>query len=100
MAQPTSIQSLSFGHRNSNCGNMKDCFNTIVYTYDQDAEILRWFCPLELNSRCRSAGRFGGIRDWLLGTSEFREWRGGEGGSDGAVFFCYGGPGVGKTYLW
>jgi len=79
---------------------MKGCFNTITYTNNQDAEILRWFSPLEPNSRRRGTSQFNAIRDWLLGTSEFREWRGGEGGTDGAVFFCYGDPGVGKTYLW
>ena len=100
MAQPTPIHSVSFGDSNSNCGNMNDCFNTITYTYDRDKEILRWFCPLELNSGCQDTTQFDGIRNWLLGTSEFREWRGGEDGTDRAVFFCYGDPGVGKTYLW
>jgi len=34
-------------------------------------------------------------------TEEFRRWSGlsGEGECDGAVIFCYGDPGVGKTFI-
>jgi len=43
--------------------------------------------------------RFEGVGDWILRTSEFREWRGDESGADRAVLFCSGNLGVGKTYL-
>ena len=43
--------------------------------------------------------RLDGVGNWLLETKEFREWRSKEGGADKAVLFCYGDPGVGKTYL-
>jgi len=35
-------------------------------------------------------------------TEEFRRWcgSGGEGGGDEVVMFCYGNPGVGKTFFW
>jgi len=35
-------------------------------------------------------------------TKEFRRWCGlsGEGGGDEEVMFCYGNPGVGKTFVW
>jgi len=41
------------------------------------------------------------IGNWLLDTKEFREWYNGSenGGSDHAALFCYGDPGVGKSYI-
>ena len=41
--------------------------------------------------------KLGGVGGWLLETSEFQEWRSGEG--DGAVLFCSWDPGAGKKYL-
>jgi len=60
-----------------------------------------WLSPLEPKNRHQGlrTDRFGGVGDWLLETSGFREWRGGQGGADKAVLFCSGDPGVGKTYL-
>jgi len=57
--------------------------------------------PLEPNTRHQGVrtNRFDGVGDWLLETSEFREWKGGDGGADKAALFCSGNPGVGKTYL-
>jgi len=43
--------------------------------------------------------RHEGAGEWFLKTSEFQEWRRGEGGAYKAVLFCSGDPGVGKTYL-
>jgi len=62
---------------------------------------MRWLSPLEPGNRHDGVRttRFEGVGDWLLGTGEWREWRGGEGGADGQVLFCSGNPGVGKTYL-
>ena len=44
-------------------------------------------------------GRVDGVGGSLLETNEFLEWRSGEGGVDKAIMFCYGNPGVGKTFL-
>ena len=46
-------------------------------------------------------GRVNGVGEWFIQTEEFRRWSGfeGEGGSDETVLFCYGDPGVGKTYI-
>ena len=62
---------------------------------------MRWLSPLEPDNRHRGVrtNRSEGAGDWLLRTSEFREWRRGEGRADRAVLFCSGDPGVGKTYL-
>ena len=100
MAQTSYMQSVSFGNDNFNCGNISGSFNTIN-TCDEDERIMRWLSPLEPNKRHEgvSSERFGGVGDWLLEVSEFREWRCSEGGVDTAVLFCSGNPGVGKTYL-
>jgi hypothetical protein len=39
---------------------------------------MRWLSPLEPNNRHQGVrtDRFDGVGDWLLETSEFREWRG------------------------
>ena len=98
MAQPP--YSVSFGDGKANCGNIASGFNGI-YMSDDDARIMRWLSPLEPNIRHQGVRteRFDGIGDWLLETSEFREWRDSEGGAGKAVLFCSGNPGVGKTYL-
>ena len=97
MAQNT--QSITFGGNNAQCGNIINSFNT--GGPDENSEIMRWLSPLEPNIRHQGvrAGRFGSVGGWLFETSEFREWRDGEGGGDKAVLFCSGNPGVGKTYL-
>lgn len=100
MSQNMHIQSLNFGHGNTNCGNQTTITNTTVYESDECAQILHWLSPLKPNDRHQgvSTDRFDGVGDWLLETREFREWRGG-GGADKAILFCSGGPGVGKTHL-
>ena len=62
---------------------------------------MRWLSPLEPGNRHHGvrSNRFEGVGNWLLETSEFRKWRGGASGADQAVLFCFGNPGVGKTYL-
>ena len=62
-----------------------------------------WLSPLEpqiqhLNIRNRRVDEVG---DWLLQTEEYQNWLGGihEGESNGTALFCYGDPGVGKTYI-
>jgi len=101
MAQTTSTKTVTFGDGNTACGNISNSFNTTIYNSEEDKEIMHWLSPLEPGDRHHGvrADRFGGIGDWFLEESEFREWWGGEGGADKAVLFCSGNPGVGKTYL-
>ena len=98
MAQTANAHSIKFGDGNANCGIITDSFNTTINKSDKNAEIMRWLSPLEPNNRHQGvrSSRFEGAGDWLLETSEFREWREGEGGANKAVLFC---SGVGKTYL-
>ena len=101
MAQTTPTQWINFGDNNAHCGNTIGSYNTTVYKSDDDEQIMRWLSPLEPTARHQGLrnDRFDGVGDWLLETSEFREWRGGEGGADQAILFCSGNPGVGKSYL-
>ena len=100
MAQITS-NSMSFGDGNKDCGNIDISRHTTINYSNNDAKIMRWLSPLEPDSRHHSVrtNRHGGVGDWLLETSEFREWRRGGSGADKAVLFCSGNPGVGKTHL-
>ena len=86
---------------NANCGNVIGSFNNTFYNPNEDAQIMRWLSPLDPKIRHQGVrdDRFDGVGDWVLDTSEFREWRGGEGGTDKAVLFSSGNPGVGKTFL-
>ena len=61
---------------------------------------MHWLSPLEPNSRHQAVrtSRFGGVGDWFLETSEFREWRRGQ-DRDMTVLFCSGNPGVGNEVM-
>ena len=93
--------SVSLGDANADSGNIINSFNNTFNMSDEDGHIMRWLSPLEPNKRHQGVrtDRFAGVGDWLLETSEFREWRGSEDGADKAILFCSGNPGVGKTYL-
>ena len=70
---------------------------------DDRSQILTWLSPLEPGLRHQDIrdSRVDDVGKWLLQTEEFRSWRAGSGGgeSNDAVLFCYGDPGVGKTYI-
>ena len=70
---------------------------------NEKSEILAWLSPHEPQRRHKEirANRVNEVGDGLLQTQEYRNWLGGihEGDSDGSALFCYGSPGVGKTYI-
>ena len=71
---------------------------------DEKSEILAWLSPLEPQIRHHDirTRRIDQVGDWLLQTEEYRSWFGGMTGgkkSNGSALFCYGDPGVGKTYI-
>ena len=70
---------------------------------DEKSQILAWLSLLEPQRRHHDirTRRFNEVGDWLLQTEEYQNWFRGihEGKSDGSALFCYGGPGVGKTYI-
>jgi len=85
--------------------NVANSFNTTVYNFihDDEANILAWLSPLEPWTRHRDIGaqRVDSIGASLLETEEFRRWSSGgvNDGSNHPVLFCYGNPGVGKSYI-
>ena len=72
---------------------------------DNRSEILAWLSPLDPKLRHQDiqSRRVENVGEWLLQTEEFRRWYAGGGGEgsecDNAVLFCYGDPGVGKTFI-
>ena len=95
-----------FGHYiNDNNTNSFNIHNVVNYptVADEKSEILAWLSPLEPQRRHHhiQASRIDEVGDWLIQTEEYRNWFGGIGGgnSAGSALFCYGDPGVGKTYL-
>ena len=97
--------SVTIGNNNNNCNNetyyRNNTFNLNNIIADENPEIMKWLSPLDPRGRHHDVrtDRVDGVGSWLLETNEFREWRGNEGGAEKAVLFCYGDPGVGKTYL-
>jgi len=89
---------------NINLFNNNHSFNNIVNYNTETTEghqILQWLSLLEPQQRHQGARteRLDGIGNWVLETSEFREWSGAEDGCVEPVLLCGGDPGVGKTYL-
>ena len=86
----------------SNNTNSFNVQNNFVVADDR-SPLLTWLSPLEPRLRHRDIQerRVDNVGEWLLQTEEFRSWHAGsgEGESDKAVLFCYGGPGVGKTFI-
>ena len=90
---------------NNNSFNNTNSFNVSNYstTTDDRPQILTWLSPLEPRLRHRDIqeSRVEKVGEWVLETEEFKSWytSSGGSGSDNAVLFCYGGPGVGKTFI-
>ena len=85
--------------------NTNSFLNTTVnFTVaDERSNILTWLSPLNPKARHQDVRnkRIENVGEWVLQTEEFRSWHAGSGGSesDNAVLFCYGNPGVGKTFI-
>jgi len=99
MSQPTIHgNSNSFNHANSYNNVWNNC--TIA---DDRSPLLAWLSPLEPKLRHQDIRerRVENVGEWLMQTEEFRGWHDchSEGGSDKEVLFCYGAPGVGKTFI-
>ena len=89
---------------NINCFNNTNSFNKVwnnCTVADEKSQILAWLSPLEPQIRHYDiqTRRVDEVGDWLIQAQEYRDWFGGGGNSDGSALFCYGGPGVGKTYI-
>ena len=91
---------------NVNCFNTDNSVNNVwnnCTVADEKSEILAWLSPLESQRRHEDIRirRIDEVGDWLLQSEEYRNWSGGIRGAkcDNPALFCYGGPGVGKTYI-
>ena len=89
---------------NQNVGNVTDSYNNVwnnCQISNEKREILEWLSPMTPRERHQtvSEDRMDGVGNWLLGTSEFEKWHTSEDKAANPVLFCYGDPGVGKTYL-
>ena len=90
----------------SDSGNIADSYENVwsncdISVSDDKRAILKWLSPLEPRKRHQAIGmnRMAGVGDWLLIKNEFTQWKEGGDGDAKPVLFCYGDPGVGKTYL-
>jgi len=89
----------------NNCLNTTNSYNVSNnYTLADDrSQLLSWLSPLDPGLRHSDIQerRVNDVGEWLMRTEEFRRWCGldEEGGDDMAVLFCYGNPGVGKTFI-
>jgi len=103
MDNTTYRHSISIGNDNVNCNNVTNNHNNTVNNIiaDENPEIMKWLSPLDPRGRHDDVrtDRVDGVGNWLLETNEFREWKINGGRAGKAVLFCYGNPGVGKTYL-
>ena len=89
------------------CLNTTNSYNTTVSNYytvgDDLAPLLEWLSPLDPGLRHSDIQerRVGNVGERLMETEKFRRWCGsnGEVNDDKAVLFCYGNPGVGKTFV-
>ncbi|RPA94763.1 hypothetical protein L873DRAFT_1700214 [Choiromyces venosus 120613-1] len=94
---------------NTNSFNTLNTHNNINVNAGTDVEkrqVLHWLSSLEPQQRHHTVrtDRIDGVGNWLLETEEFRKWNEASTSTDGGgggerVLFCYGDPGVGKTYL-
>ena len=91
---------------NVNGGNVTDSDRDVrnnreISIPDEKCQILEWVSPLAPRERHQAIrkGRVDGVGDWLLRTNEFEKWCTGDDLTVHPVLFCYGDPGVGKTYL-
>ena len=82
--------------------NSNNVWNNCIVT-DDKSQLLTWLSPLDPTLRHWDIQerRVDNVGEWLMGMEEFRRWcgLGEEGVGDKAVLFCYGDPGVGKTFI-
>ena len=93
-------------NHSSNCLNTINSNNNVwnnCTVADDRSQLLNWLSPLDPGLRHWDIQerRVKNVGEWLIQTEEFGEWSGlsGESEGDKAVLFCYGDPGVGKTFI-
>jgi len=95
MSQHTINNSANFSN-NNNSFNVQNNYSFV----DDRSQLLAWLSPLEPKLRHQDIRerRVENVGEWLMQTEEFRSWQDCR-GDDKGVLFCYGAPGVGKTFI-
>ena len=92
-----------YGHSNSNVGNVSNSYNNTINVgiEEESLRIQEWLSPLEPNKRHQDVrdSRLEGVGEWVLRRNEFESWCKSQDGSVNRTLLCYGGQGVGKTYI-
>ena len=92
-----------YGHSNSNVGNVSNNYNNTINVgiEEESLRIQKWLSPLEPHKRHQDVrnGRLEGVGEWVLRRSEFESWCKSQDESADRTLLCYGGQGVGKTYI-
>jgi len=113
-----SFNNNSFGNNNHTFNNNTNSLNTIINNItsvnhasnvnnygivDERDKILAWLSPLDPRIRHQDIRehRVKDVGDWLLRLEEYQNWHDGihSGERNNSTLFCYGDPGVGKTYI-
>jgi len=88
-------------YNNINSGN--NVFNLSLGSADERDRILTWLSPLEPGIRHQEIReqRVEDVGDRLLQSKKYQNWFNGIHGGEpnNSVLFCYGHPGVGKTFI-
>ena len=87
---------------NANVGNVSNSYNNIKVGPDEETlRIYEWLSPLEPHKRHQDVRnrRIDGVGEWVLQRSEFQSWCESRSGLGNPTLLCYGGQGVGKTYI-
>jgi len=91
------------GDSNSNVGNVSLNNNTTINVgiEEESLRIQEWLSPLQPSKRHRDVknSRLESIGEWVLRRSDFESWCKSQDGSVYPTLLCYGGQGVGKTYI-
>jgi len=86
-----------------NCTNSPHTLGGNREVADHRPQLLTWLSPLEprLQHRDIQERRVNDVGEWVFQTKEFRNWCGQGGETEGSkpILFCYGDPGVGKTFI-
>ena len=97
------ITNTNYGHSNSNVGNVSYSYNNTINLgiEEESRRIQEWLSPLEPHKRHRDVRncRLKGVGEWVLRRSEFELWCESKDESVDRTLLCYGGQGVGKTYI-
>ena len=97
------MTNISYGNSNSNVGNVSNTYNNIINVgiEEESFRIQEWLSPLEPHKRHRDVrgSRLDGVGEWVLRRSEFESWCKSQDESADRTLLCYGGQGVGKTYI-